>query len=104
MNEMNEAGESTEEAHFRKFTFYAVLDYVSGGLTVRFSAAKQISDFSFLRYYQKMSKEELKRKATQLPETYCKDISREDLVQEMNHITMVHNANFGSKQLVHWHC
>ena len=46
-----------------------------------------------------MSKEELKCKAAKLAEKYSKDICSEDLVQEMNHITMVHNANFGRKQL-----
>ena len=47
-----------------------------------------------------MSKEELKRKAAKLAEKYSKDISsKEELVQEMNHITMVHNAIFGRKQL-----
>ena len=72
------------------------MDNVIGGLTVRFSAAKQISDTFW--NYQKMSKEELKRKAAKLAENYSKDISSEGLVQEMNHI-MVHNANFGRKQL-----
>jgi len=46
-----------------------------------------------------MSEEELKCKAATLAEEYSKDISRIDLVQEMNHITIVHNANFGRKQL-----
>ena len=47
-----------------------------------------------------MSKEELKCKAAKLAEKYSKDISsKEDLVQEMNYIKMVHNANFGRKQL-----
>ena len=44
-----------------------------------------------------MSKEELKRKAAKLAEKYSKDITSEDLVQEMNHIAMVHNDNFGRK-------
>ena len=49
---MNETDESPEEAHFRKHMFYVVLDNVIGGLTVRFSAARQISfAFSFLRNY-----------------------------------------------------
>ena len=43
--------------------------------------------------------EELKCKAAKLAEEYSKDISKADLVQEMNHITMVRNANFGRKQL-----
>ena len=47
----------------------------------------------------KRSKEELTRKASKLAEKYSNDISSEDLVQEMNHITMVHNANCGRKQL-----
>ena len=46
-----------------------------------------------------MSKEELKRKAAQPAEKHSKNISTEDIVQEMNHITMIHNTNFGRKQL-----
>ena len=92
VNEMNEADESPEEAHFWKhIIFYVVLDNVIGGLTARFSAAKQISDtFSFLWNYQMLSEKELKHKAAKLAEKYSKDVSSEDLVQEMNHITMVH--------------
>ena len=30
VNEMNEADESTEEAHFRKYIFYLVLDNIIG--------------------------------------------------------------------------
>ena len=101
VNKMNERDESTEEAHFRKHIIYVVLDNAIGQLTVRFSAAKQISDtFSFLWNYQKMSKEELKCKAAKLAEKYFKDISsKEDLVQEMNHIAMIHNTNYGIKPL-----
>ena len=88
------------EPHFRKYIFYEVLDDVIGGLTVRFSATKQIFDtFSFLWNYQEMSKEELNHKIPKLAEMYSKDINSEDLVQEMNHTTMVHNANSGRKQL-----
>lgn len=39
------------------------------------------------------------RKATKLAERYPKDISCEDLVQEMIHMTLVRNASFGSIQL-----
>ena len=47
-----------------------------------------------------MLKEELKRKAAKLAEKYSKEISsKEDFVQETNHTTVVHNANFGRKQL-----
>ena len=57
VNEINDTDESTEKAHFRKHIFYVVLDNVIGELTVRFNAAKQISDtFNFLWNYQKMSK------------------------------------------------
>ena len=74
MNEINEVDESTEEAHFRKHIFFVVLDNVIGELTVRFSAAKQISDtFKFVWNYQKMSKEELKCKAAKLAETYSQE-------------------------------
>ena len=77
-----------------------MLDSVIGNLTVRFSAAKKIHDtFSFLWNYRKMTEEELKNKAADLAENYPKDISNEDLVQEMNNIAMVHNANFGKEQL-----
>ena len=57
VNNMNETDESTEEAHFRRHIFYVVLDNVVGQLTVRFSAAKQISDiFSFVWINQKCQK------------------------------------------------
>ena len=36
VNEMKEADECLEEAHFRKHIFYVVLDNVINGLTVRF--------------------------------------------------------------------
>ena len=41
-----------------------------------------------------MSKEELKLTVAKLAEKYC-----ENLVLEMNHLTMVHNSNIGRKQL-----
>ena len=75
MNEINEADESIEEAHFRKHIFYVVLDNVIRELTVCFSAAKQISDtFSFLWNYQ----EELKRKAAKLAKKYLENISSKE--------------------------
>ena len=55
VNEMNQADESPGEAYFQKHIFYVALDNVIGGLTVRFSAAKQISNtFCILWNYQKM--------------------------------------------------
>lgn len=68
--------------------------------TVRFNSVKDISDtFSFLWNYQKMSEEDLKYKAAKLAEKYYNDISCEDFLQEIIHLTMVHNANFGKEQL-----
>ena len=79
--------------------FYVVMDNVIGGFTLHLSTARQISDtFSFLWNYQMMSKEELRRKAAKLAENYSNDISSEDLVQKMNHMTMVLNANCGRIQ------
>ena len=93
MNEINKVDVSPEKAHFLKQIFYVVLDNVIGGLIV--CAAKQMSDtFSFLWNYQKMSKEDFRHKAAMFAEKYSEDISNEDLVLKMNHITMVHNANF----------
>ena len=101
VNEINQADESTENALFRKHIFYIVLDNVTGELTIRFRAGKQISNiFSFFGIYQKMSKEELNRKVAKLAKKYYKDISnKKDVVQEMNHIIMVYNADFCRKQL-----
>ena len=77
------------------------IGYVIGELTVCFSAAKEISDsFSCLWNYQKMSTEKLKRKTAKLIEKFSKNFSsEEDVVQKLNHITMIHNVNFGRKQL-----
>ena len=41
----------------------------------------------------------MKRKAAKLADRSSKDISSEDFVQEINHITMLRNANSGRKQL-----
>ena len=58
VNQMNEADESPDEAHFRKHISYVVLNNVIGGLTVRFSAPKQISDtLSFHWNYQMILRE-----------------------------------------------
>ena len=80
----------------RKMTINRLYIYnVIGGLTVCFSATKEISDtFSFLWNNQKMSKYKLKH-------TAATDISREDLVQEINHIRIGHNANFGRNSWPH---
>ena len=84
----------------RKPIIHVVLSNVIGGVKVRFSATKQISDaIGFLCDYQKMSKEELNSKAARLAEKYSKEISNEDLVQVMNFISMVHNAYLGRKLL-----
>jgi len=66
VNEMNSADEPSQEAHSQKHirVFFAPLDNFVGGLTVRFSAVKQIRDiFSYLWNYQKISEEQLKRRA-----------------------------------------
>ena len=97
---MNEADELTEEAHFRKHIFYVVLDNVIRELSICFSEPKQIFDtFSaFFGTTKKISKEELKCKAAKLAEKYSKDINnKENLVQEMNHITMGSQCQFWKK-------
>ena len=55
--------ESTEDANFRKHIFYAVSNYFVGGLTVRFTAAKQISDtFNFFGATKRSQKRNLSKK------------------------------------------
>ena len=46
-----------------------------------------------------MSKEESKRKAAKLADTYFNVITSEAVEQKMNLITMVHNVNFSGKPL-----
>ena len=45
-----------------------------------------------------MPNEKLKHNSAKLAEKYFKDVSCEDLNQEINHITMVYNANIATKQ------
>ena len=97
--EVSESDDSPEEAHFRKFVFYVLLDKVIAGLTIRFRAAKEISErFSFLWNYLTMPPEEVEEKSRSLAEEYPADISQ-DLVQEMMHLPSVHRANFGDAPL-----
>ena len=44
----------------------------------------------------------MKYKAAKLAEKYAEEISSENLAREMNHIKMVHSANFGGKPLGVW--
>ena len=91
--------ESPEEAYFRKSVFYVMLDNVIAGLTVRFNAARKISqNFSFLWKYLTMSPQELEQASASMIHEYPKDHSH-DIIQEMNHLPTVHRANFGSAQL-----
>ena len=46
-----------------------------------------------------MSEDDLKYKAAKLAEKYHNGISCEDFLQEIIHLTMVHNANVGKEQL-----
>lgn len=99
LSELNEADESPEEAYFRKSVFYVLLDNVIGGLTVRFRAAKDISEnFSFLWQYLSLPEEELELKSKSLADKYPADISH-DIVLEMRHLPTVHRSNFGQDQL-----
>ena len=105
VNEINEVDECFEEAHFRKHIFYVVLDNVIGGITVRISAAKHISDsISFFGNYQKISNAELKRRAAILAEKYSEDISSKYLVLKISSIIMLHNANYLESCWEYWNC
>ena len=77
------------------------MDNVIGELTICFSAENRFAITSALfETTKRCPKKELKGKATKLAEEYSKEISsKEDFVQEINHITMVHKANFSRKQL-----
>jgi len=44
MAEMNDTGDSPEDAYFRKTVFYVLIDYVVAGLTVRFKAVKRLAE------------------------------------------------------------
>ena len=91
--------ESPEEAYFRKSVFYVMLDNVVAGLTVRFNAARKISqNFSFLWKYLTMSPQELEQASASMIHEYPEDLSH-DIMQEMHQLPTAHRANFGSAQL-----
>ena len=97
---MNEADESSEEVNFRKHIFYVVLDNVIEVSCSSFECSETFFYiFSFRWNLQRMSREILHHNAANISEKYSNDIGSEDLVLEMNHMTMVHNANLDRKQL-----
>jgi hypothetical protein len=92
--------ESQEEASFRTNVFYRIVDSVIGGLTVRFTAVKEICNkFSFLWEYQKLSESEIRAAASNFSEIYSNDVSETELIEELLHLKQIHNANFGQQQL-----
>ena len=100
MAEMNDTDDSQEEAYFRKTVFYVFIDNVVAGLTVRFNAVKRLADsFDFLWKYPTMCESELEKKAKRLAHQYPTDLDDEDLAEEMQHLPVVHKANFGKPQL-----
>ena len=65
------------------------------------------ADFWYIQLYLELpmeSMKDIKRKAAMLAESYSYVISSEDLVQDMNHIAIAHNANFGKNSLLHYNC
>ena len=46
-----------------------------------------------------MCESELEKKATRLARQYPSDLNDEDLAEEMQHVSVVHKANFGKPEL-----
>ena len=100
MAEMNDTDDSPEEAYFRKTVFYVLIDNVVAGLTVCFNAVKKLAKkFDFLWKYPTMCESELEKKAKRLAHHYRSDPNDEDLAEEMQHLPVVHKANFGKPEL-----
>ena len=75
------------------------MNNVTSGLTVRFSAAKQIYDtFSLLGTTRRCQNRNGSTMQLKLQKS-IKKVNSEDLNQEMNYISIVRNVNFGTKQL-----
>ena len=99
LTEMTEGDETPEEAHFRQSVFYPIIDSVTSGFTVRFSAAKTIcKKFKFLWTYLSMASDDLEEESPRLAEEYSSDITKE-IVTEIKQLKEVHEANFGRDQL-----
>jgi len=54
--------------------------------------------FSFLWKHRKMSEDEQKRKVLNFSKIDFQDIGQDERLQEIQHIQMIQNANFGKKE------
>ena len=64
--------------------FYALIDNVASGLTVRFNAITKLADnYDFLWKYPAMCESELEKKAKRLVHQNPSDLNDEDLEGEM---------------------
>jgi len=90
--------ESSQEAYYRTFIFYAIIDNVIGGLTVRCNAVKE--RFDVLWHYLDHSAAVTDQKARILAAQCCKRVDEESFVTEMRHLLFVHSVNFGKEKLL----
>jgi hypothetical protein len=93
--EMTDGDETQEVGHFRQSVFYLIIDNVTSGLTVRFSAEKTIcTKFKFLWTYFSMASDDLEEESSRLAEEYSSGITKE-IVTEIKQLKKVHESNFG---------
>ena len=92
---------SFQGAYYRTFIFFAIIDNVIAGLTVRFIVVKRIKElFDGLWNYLDLSSTVTDQKARISAGQYGRDVNEENLVTEMQNLLFVHSANFGNTKLL----
>lgn len=82
------------------YKFYSIIDSVVAGLTARFNAAKDIDNtFGFLWKYRDMTEDQLEMACRRFSSKYKNDVAAERLKEEVMHLRIIHEANFGDQAL-----
>lgn len=92
--------DGNEEVAFKRDVFFVIIDSVVAGLTNRYEAANSIDKlFSFLWQYIQLSKEEVTEACKEFAEKYSRDVSQDQVKDEVIHLKSIHQA--GKKHWVH---
>lgn len=93
--------EVTAETEFKRDVFYKIIDSVISGLTTRFKAIEELDKtFGFLWKYRDIADNvQIIAACRRFASRYRNDVSEDRLAEEVMHLKVIHDTNFGAKSL-----
>lgn len=97
--QQQESSQENAEKPFQHNVFNVLIDSVISGLTTRYTVECEINNlFDFLWMYKSIMQDILEEKVKVFIQEYFVDVS-DDLIEEIQQLKVIYEANFGSEQL-----